>query len=93
MTDTAQKPKADHQLAIDNRGRVTLSGIEEVLGYDTSAVLMKSSCGDLLLKGSDLVIKTFDQQTGRLILEGSVDALQYAAMHQEKGGFLKRLLG
>ena len=93
MTETAQKPKAAHQLTIENREKLTFTGIAEVLGYDTTAVLIKSSRGDLLVKGADLVIKTFDQQTGCLVMEGRLDALQYAAQQGEKVGLFKRLLG
>ena len=79
-----------HTVNIDDRERITLSGIQDVLSYDDESVVMQSVLGQLTLDGEDLNIVKLNLDEGEVCVRGKLNALYY--MEQQKGGtFLSRL--
>ncbi|MEA4912244.1 MAG: YabP/YqfC family sporulation protein [Oscillospiraceae bacterium] len=92
MQETTGKP-AEHAVTITDRAQVALCGIEEVGSYDAGGILMKSSLGELVIRGEGLRIKSFDRVSGKLLIEGKVSALQYAEQREKGEGLFARLFG
>ena len=45
-----------HKLVLYNRKRTNLTGIEDVVEFDTTQIVLESSMGMLVIKGADLKI-------------------------------------
>lgn len=71
-----QKQKK-HSVMLDNRSRLSLSGVEDVKGFNEEIVSMKTVCGTLVIKGSGLHIDKLNLETGDVSVEGKINAMQY----------------
>ena len=80
-----------HRLVLDQRNRLTVSGVDEVESFDENTILMSTSLGDLTVRGRDLHIETLSLGGGDLKVEGTIDSLTYEA-EAPRGGLLSRLL-
>ncbi len=81
-----------HKLTLDERNRLTMTGVAEVVSFDESAVVLHTSQGTLVVQGKQLQLKTLSPQGGQVAVEGQVDAMHYEAP-QAGGGWLRRLFG
>ncbi len=79
-----------HQLVLDDRRRLAVSGVSQVDSFDDHAVIAHTSLGELTIKGSALHICRLNTETGDLTMEGHVDSLEYNDPQPAKGHFLKR---
>lgn len=85
-----EKTKSPHSLILDNRKKLSLTGVEDVLGFNEETVNVKSSLGDLIIKGSGLHISKLDLDTGEVDIEGLINLLSYSDSRSDKS-FLQRL--
>ena len=81
-----------HQLTLDHRSRLTVSGVDGVESFDESTIVMSTNCGSLIVRGSDLHIEKLSLDGGDLLVEGSVDSLTYEEDDSRQGSFLGRLV-
>lgn len=79
-----------HRLALEQRRRLTISGVEEVESFDENSVLMQTKQGQLLVQGSALHIEKLSLDGGEVLIQGEVDALTYEE-DSAQGSFLSRL--
>jgi sporulation protein YabP len=80
-----------HRLSLDERERLTVSGVEDVESFDESAIVMYTVKGTLVVRGSGLHIDKLSLDGGELSVEGTIDALMYEAQRRENGGIFSRL--
>ena len=71
---TTDKP---HSLSIENRERMSLSGVEDVSGFDENTVILTTSLGALTIRGDGLHICRIDLELGQLEVQGHVRELSY----------------
>ena len=81
-----------HNAILENRRLLSLSGVRDVSGFDDRAVTLLTELGELTVRGLELHISRFDQDTGELTLDGEIGELVYAEAEPEKKGFFSRLL-
>lgn len=81
-----------HKLNLEERKKLTVSGVAEVVSFDESAVVLRTARGVLLVRGQDLHLKTLSLDGGQVAVEGMVSALIYEEPRRE-GGFFTRLFG
>lgn len=86
------RPGTAHHLSLEDRERLTVSGVEEVESFDESTIVMNTALGVLVVRGEDLHIEKLSLDGGDLKVEGTVESLTYEADRRERGGFLSRLL-
>ena len=77
-----------HSLTLQDRGKLTLSGVSEVISFDDAAVLMRTPLGDLLVQGQQLQLKTLSPEGGNVTVLGDICALSYE--EPRAGGWLNR---
>lgn len=83
-------PKAkNHTLMLDNRGRLVLTGAEDVSGFNEETVSVKTSCGSLVIKGENLHIGKLNLETGDVSIDGKINALQYLGSGASKSKLSK----
>ncbi len=80
-----------HSLIIDDRASLSGSGVDEVLSYDDTAIVASCGSSELVIEGSSLVITGFERTTGRLSVEGRVDAVHYRDSQKHRS-LLSRIL-
>lgn len=88
MTET--KPKIPNMLMLDNRSRLTVSGISDVDSFDENTVVAYTDYGQLTIHGSGLNISKLSTESGELAVEGNISSLMYTD-NQPAGSLFKRL--
>lgn len=80
-----------HNLILEGRRVLTVSGVSDVSGFDEQSVVLITGMGELAVKGSNLHINKFSTETGELSLDGDIYSLVYSENKQTEGGFFSRL--
>ena len=79
-----------HGLSLSERKKLTMTGALEVVSFDETYVVLKTSLGTLTVQGSGLQLKQLTPEGGNVAVEGEISALSY---EEPRGGWLSRLLG
>jgi sporulation protein YabP len=66
-----------HKLTLNERRNLTMTGVTEVVSFDETAVVLKTSLGLLTVQGQDLKLKTLSLDGGQVAVDGQVFALVY----------------
>lgn len=81
-----------HTLSMENRDKLSLTGVEDVSGFDESLVVLTTSMGELTVRGEGLHIERIDLESGQLEVRGKVQELSYDE-RVPKGTLWSRLFG
>ena len=85
-------PELPHRVVLEDRSRLTVSGVEEVERFDENTVVLSTAQGGLEIQGEGLHIEKLSLDGGDLKVEGDIDSLTYEDSGREKaGGLLARL--
>ena len=87
MTEENKAQALPHNLIMENRNRLTVSGVSDVDSFDEQTVVIFTGMGELTVRGSDLHIINLNVDSGEL----SVGSLTYSDDRPEKGGFFSRV--
>ena len=82
-----------HQLTLEGRERLTVSGVEDVERFDESTIVMSTTAGTLVVSGENLHIGKLSLDGGELHVDGQIDSLSYEEQSAGRGGLLGRLFG
>ena len=83
----------EHRMQLDGRERLTVSGVEDVVRFDESCIVMTTCVGTMVVMGSDLHIGKLMLDGGELHVDGRIDAIQYEENRAERGSLFSRLFG
>ena len=81
-----------HTVNMENRETMSLTGVEDVSGFDENVVVLSTQLGDLTVRGSELHIDKIDLNSGELELRGKIQELTYDEPRQS-GGLWHKLFG
>ncbi|MBQ7822186.1 MAG: YabP/YqfC family sporulation protein [Clostridia bacterium] len=81
-----QTEKTVHEIKMDGRAQMRVSGVEDVIGFDDTAVAVSSCMGILNIEGSALHIVKLDVSGGILEMTGHFDSLYYTEPSTKKRG-------
>jgi sporulation protein YabP len=79
-----------HELRLDQRARLSVSGVREVESFDETAVVLNTVGGLLIVRGENLQLQALSIDGGQVTVHGRIDNLTYEEL-QKTGSFLKRL--
>lgn len=89
---TEHKPTLPHKLILNERKSLTVTGVTEVVSFDTAAVIARTDLGTLVVQGKDLQLKTLLPEGGQVSVEGQICALVYEEP-RPAGNLWQRLMG
>ncbi len=87
-------PRQEHRLQLVDRGRLVLTGVQEVSAYDAYSATLETTCGTLVVGGSGIRVREFSAESGEARIEGEVEYLQYQGRRkgEKQEGLFRRLL-
>ena len=89
MAETEGLP---HALKLDERKKLTVTGVTEVVSFDDTQVVLRTAPGTLIVRGQDLKLKQLVPEGGSVAVVGEVGSLVYDETRQT-GSLLSRLFG
>ena len=87
-----KKAELPHAISLQDRRKLTVSGVEDVESFDENAIVLQTAGGFLVLRGSALHIDRLSIEGGELLVTGHIDSLVYEEP-AVKGGFFARIFG
>ena len=82
--------RSNQNIIIEDRKKLTLSGVKDVMSFDDETLLLETVLGRLTVKGAGLHIVNFDTASGDLFAEGKIYAAVYTS-DEKNGGFFSRI--
>ena len=79
----------NHSLTIQNREQVEITGINDVSSFNEEEVNASCELGNVLIKGSRLLVETLDLDNGVLKINGRITAVVYSEKTNAKSFFGK----
>ena len=87
MTLDERKPISTgviQNLILENRGKLSISGVNDVLSFDDQVVMVETELGLLTVKGENIRINKLSIDTSEVIIEGDISDLAYSDKELEK---------
>ena len=80
-------------IVLENREKLSISGVLDVLSFDDQIVILETELGLLTVKGENLKINKLSIDTEEVIVEGDIFNLGYSEKDIDKkaGGFLGKI--
>lgn len=66
-----------HTIHINDRQQTSIEGVTEVLTFTDREIVMKTTQGNLIIKGKDLIVRNICEDKGIVSIDGLVDGLIY----------------
>jgi len=67
-----------HRLCLEERSRLTLWGVTQVIHFEDTQVVLETARGTLCIGGREFQLRTLAMDGGKMELTGQVDAMEYA---------------
>ncbi len=80
-------------LILENRNKLSISGVKDVLSFDDQVVIMETELGLLSVKGENLKINKLSIDTSEVIIEGEINNLSYSdhTKKEQEGGLFSKI--
>lgn len=93
MTDEKRTAVVPHNIVLEGRRMLTVSGVSDVDSFDEETVVIFTELGELTVRGSNLHINKLSVDVGELTVEGDISALIYSenTNNGSSGGFFSRV--
>lgn len=92
MAEEKKPVSVPHNLILEDRRLLTVSGVSDVDSFDDSTVIIFTELGELTVTGERLHINRLSIETGELLMEGKISGLSYSENQQRSsGGFFSKV--
>ncbi len=71
-------------LVLENREKLNVSGVLDVLSFDDQIVMVETELGLLTVKGENIRINKLSLDTSEIVVEGEIDSLTYSNKELDK---------
>lgn len=80
-------------IVLENRKKLSISGVNDVLSFDDQIVMVDTELGLLTVKGENIKINKLSLDTSEVIIEGDISSVSYNQTIQDKssGTLLSKL--
>jgi sporulation protein YabP len=92
MVEEKKIIKKVHNIILEDRRVLTVSGVSDVDSFDEEAVVLFTELGELTVRGSALHMNKLNVESGEVNIEGEIESLSYRdESPHNSGGFIGRM--
>jgi len=84
MDKTDTIASLNHNITINERKNIVISGVKKIDSFDEEEFLMETTMGYMIIKGSDLEIIKLDTYQGNVSIKGKINSLNYMETSSKK---------
>ncbi|MGN0606436.1 MAG: sporulation protein YabP [Oscillospiraceae bacterium] len=77
MMNEAKGKFTNHNVIMENRKSVSVSGVTDVDNFDEKTILIYTQMGELIISGKNLHVNSMSIETGEMTIEGEIYSLAY----------------
>lgn len=85
-SETAKK----HKIELIDRASVSVTGVNDVVNFDDSAVILETCGGVLSIDGQELHIVSLNVDSGEIVISGSINGIIYPQSLGKSGGLFRK---
>lgn len=85
-TSDSERSFKDHRVVIDSRARATITAVEDIDSFNENEVIFLTAAGMMTVSGSDLHISRLSLDEGLLVIDGTIESLDYADLEELRSG-------
>ena len=78
------KAEKKSDLVIENRKKIAITGVEEVVSFNDENIVLNTNLGNLTVKGNELKMNKLDVQNGEMVITGKINSLIYYGSESSK---------
>lgn len=75
------KQKRLHKMHMENRNKLEMTGISDVISFDLNKVVLESDYGMITIKGSNLHVNRLSVEKGELDVDGTIEGFAYSEIN------------
>lgn len=91
MAEERNKELIFHNLTMENREKLKITGVADVDSFDDKTVTVFTDMGELTIRGDELHINSLSTEVGELDLQGKIDSLTYTENKPQAKGFFNKV--
>ncbi len=91
MAEEKKMNSMPHNLVLEDRRMLTVSGVSDVDSFDEETVVVFTDLGELTIRGANLHINRLSVEVGELTVEGKIAALIYSDDTPKNSGFFSKV--
>ncbi len=91
MAEEKKMIKVPHNLILEGRKVLTVSGVNDIDSFDEQSVVLFTEMGELTVKGSNLHINRLNVDTGELNIDGDIHTMIYTDDDPKRRSFFEKL--
>ena len=92
MVEEKKVPRKAHNIILEDRHAIMVSGVSDVDSFDEQTVVLFTDMGELTVQGANLHINKLNVETGDLTMEGEIQSFSYSDdVSKHSGSFFSRL--
>lgn len=84
---------SNQNIFLENRQKISITEVQDVESFDDEMIQVSSAKGNIIVKGAKLQIQKLDLEDGKVIINGTINSINYTEKEGSKGkGFLGKVL-
>lgn len=92
MTDDKKMVKLPHSIIMEDRKKLSVSGVTDIDSFDEQTIIAITDLGELTIRGWDLHITRLNLEQGELLVDGEISSLTYTDVRPQAKGFFAKVL-
>lgn len=80
-----------HSVVLENRNKLTVSGITDVGSFNEECMILYSDEGEITIKGEELQVSVLNVDTGEFSAQGKIASINYSDKKMKNPGFFARV--
>ena len=86
-----EEKKLPHSLFLEERGRLTISGVKDVDSFDEETLVLFTDQGEITVRGEQVKVERFSAETGDFCATGAFHSVVYSQRLPKNSGFFARV--
>ena len=92
MTDDKRVVKLPHSIILEDRKKLSVSGVTDVDSFDEQTIVAITDLGELTIRGWNLHMTRLNLEQSELLVEGEISSLTYTDVRPQAKGFFAKVL-
>ena len=92
MTDEKKMPKLPHSVIMEDRRKLSVTGVTDVDSFDEQTIIAHTGLGELTIRGWNLHITRLNLEQTEVLVDGEISSLTYTDTRPQAKGFFAKVL-
>ncbi len=92
MTDDKKVIKLPHSVIMEDRKKLSVSGVTDIESFDEQTIIAMTDLGELTIRGWNLHITRLNLEQTELLVDGEISSLTYTDVRPQAKGFFAKVL-